>query len=697
MPTTRREFAASALLPLLAPATSGGVAAAAAASGHESGLIAFRIGTTHWLSDDRFAELLELFAAHKEAADEIVFFTSNTHPPLPLAEMERRAERLAKLLPRVRAAGWRAGINILATVGHHEENLPNSLDAPWPRMTDAWGRTSTGSFCPASPELIDYARRVYTAMAKAGPDVLWIDDDVRLAGHKPINLACFCDRCVANFNREAGREYTRETLRTAFNQGSLEQRMALRRRWLEHNAGMIDTLFQNIEDAVHAVKPGMTLGFMTGDRFYEGYAFARWAKTLAGPGNAPVRWRPGGGFYSDETLLGMVDKANALGRQAAALPASVTVIQSELENFPYQLLRKSTATTVVEAACHMAAGTTGTAFNVLTMTPGKVSEYAALYDRIAGFRPFYEKLQAELGRSTAVGVWPAWNASSFITVNANGEWLGSPGRMALSEMYTLQEIGIPMAYDQAGARVTALAGNSVLAFSRDELQRIFSKGVLMDTAAWLVLRELGLEKWTGVAEVTPYDRDATEVLTADAINHDFGGWGRDCRQSFWAERAYGLKPAAAESKALARLVDYSERDLGASLVASTNELGGRVAVMGYFPWTQIHSTAKATQLKSVCAWLSNGTIPATVGSYAKVVVWCREGTRGKQATVVVNASLDPIARLELLVHGEGREYVHATGGGGERRVSAVGTKDGYTLVILDDLAPWSIHLLTQQT
>jgi len=37
-----------------------------------------------------------------------------------------------------------------------------------------------------------------------------------------------------------------------------------------------------------------------------------------------------------------------MGRQVAALPREVTVIHSELENFPYQRLRKSERITVVK-------------------------------------------------------------------------------------------------------------------------------------------------------------------------------------------------------------------------------------------------------------------------------------------------------------------------------------------------------------
>lgn len=184
-----------------------------------------------------------------------------------------------------------------------------------------------------------------------------------------------------------------------------------------HNREMLTELFYIIEQAVHAVSPGLPIGFMTGDRFYEGYAFARWAQALAGDSGCEVRWRPGGGFYSDDHLLGLVEKRHDIGRQVAALPKTVTVIQSEIENFPYHRLKKSVRTTMLEGAAHMAAGTTGIAFNVLGAHPEPLDEYRPFLDAVVSARPFFEALHHNLRRYPALGVYPAWNNDLYV---ANG-------------------------------------------------------------------------------------------------------------------------------------------------------------------------------------------------------------------------------------------------------------------------------------
>jgi hypothetical protein len=86
--------------------------------------ISFRIGTAQWMREERFRETLDALARHPGMADEVALFTSETHPPLPLAEMRQRAGLLERRLALAWKRGYCAGVNILGTIGHHEENLP---------------------------------------------------------------------------------------------------------------------------------------------------------------------------------------------------------------------------------------------------------------------------------------------------------------------------------------------------------------------------------------------------------------------------------------------------------------------------------------------------------------------------------------------------------------------------------------------
>jgi hypothetical protein len=657
-------------------------------------LIALRIGVAHWLREEDAERLADFLAQQPGAVDELAFFTSTTHAPLPLEEVARRCARLQELLPHFRRRGYRVGINVLTSMGHHDEDLAHSLAAPWPRVTDPTGRVSQGSFCPGSPELLDYVDQLYTLVAQAQPDFIWVDDDVRLMGHMPIRATCFCEGCLARFNEENRVSFTRASLLAALEGAPTAERNHWRDRWLDHNRALIARLLRTAAEAVFRIEPTIQMGFMTGDRFYEGYDFAAWAEALTGEQAGPPRWRPGGGFYADDAYLGLVDKAHAMGRQVSQLPQTITVIQSEIENFPYQRLRKSVAITMIEAAAHMAAGTTGTAFNILGMQPDPLDEYLPFLEQIAAWRPWYQALRDATGRSAALGIWPAWNRQTFADHGGAGDWMHQNQSIeALRNPYVLAELGLPIAYVPEGAAVTALSGPLPAVFSRAELETIFRGGVLLDAAALQTLAQLGLAEWCGVRVVERLDADMSEVLTHHPLNGRYGGWSRDGRQSFWPQPAYRLEPLAPGVEVLAHLADYAQQDFGPTMTAFENALGGRVVVMGYYPWMLLHNLAKSSQLKAICNWLSRDQMPVVVESYHRAIVWARAGVAGRLAIVVLNASLDPAPRLELRIRSLAK------------RVSCLGpdlqptqlstTPDGahHVRVTLTNVAPWSLALL----
>jgi hypothetical protein len=656
--------------------------------------ISFRISVNQWMPDGRFRDLSALFEKYPGVTDEITFFTSFTHPPIPADEMQRRCKILADRIAQAKALGYRAGINVLSTMGHHEENLPNSLSGDFTPVTDILGNVSRGSFCPNDPRLQEYVRRIYEHAADAGPDYIWIDDDVRLMGHGPVGQTCFCDHCLAVFAKESGTQYTRATLNAAFTTGDAEQQMALRKAWLAHNRATVARLLALVEQTVHQVRPGLPLGFMTGDRFFEGYDFDRWAEVLAGPEHAPVTWRPGGGFYEDSVTTGLAGKSHDIGRQVSLLPLSVRSIQSEIENFPYQRLKKAAQITVVEAASHIGAGCTGAAFNVLSGNDEPLDEFEPLVARIHQTRPFYDLLARHLGRARPIGLFNAWNKDQA----AASDFLHDPGGglAHLGRASQLLEIGLPAAYSSEGAAVTVLSPQSVAVMSKDEICRVLSTAVYTDVATLEVLNAMGFQDLTGLSAEQPHPVDCIEEFTTHPLNGPLAGRQRDCRQSFYRVPGYVgyvLKPHDPKVETLARIVDYGGRELSPSCLAVfENALGGRICVSGYYPWDFLHSLSKTAQMKAVMRWLARDRLPAYVASYHKVNLWVREPSGGQRALALLNASFDPAEGLDLAVATGSDQARVFDMQGQEQSLRAVRTDGPYRRFVLPTIEPWSMRL-----
>ena len=220
--------------------------------------VSLRVGYPVWKSKERFDELLMLLDRHKGATDEITLFTSATHPPIPENVFRERTLTMKVRMDEVRKHGYMAGINVLATLGHHNENLENSLSGNITRMTNINGETCEGSFCPNDEDFQAYVAAIYKYAAEAKPDFIWLDDDMRLY-HMPIGYGCFCDRCLDIFGKETGKSFTRSDLKRGINQGNIDEKLSLRRQWIDHNRKTFFRLFEVIEKAVHDVDPHIAL------------------------------------------------------------------------------------------------------------------------------------------------------------------------------------------------------------------------------------------------------------------------------------------------------------------------------------------------------------------------------------------------------------------------------------------------------
>jgi len=657
--------------------------------------VSLRIGTPFWRKAAWRRRLLDELDAYRDTIEEVALFTAGTHPPLPLQTIRELAVEAEAILPEFRALGLSAGINHLSTIGHLNENLAHSLNEPWTKLTSIHGVIEEGNYCPNDPDFHQYVHDSYVALAKAKPDFLWVDDDVRLQGHGKVDQACFCDRCLDLFAAETGRPWTREQLREAFGGGTLTERLAMRKSWLAHNRRTMRELLAHIRAAVDALDPALPMGLMTGENYYSGFAYDEWAQALAGAQGTPVPWRPGGGFYTDEWTGGLLAKAHGIGRQVAPLPAAVVDIQSEIENFPYQRLKKAASTLALEVAAYIGAGCTGAALNCVGFEDADPAlEYLPYFDAVRGCRPFLNRAAATFGRSQAAGIWQAADRDEYATIRVDGDWTAAPGWHGLNALDEMAEIGLPIAYGHEGAAMSVLSGDSCLAFSREALLGLLAGGVLLDGPALQRLNALGFAEETGFEVIGTREDDTIEQLTNDPLNGLLAGAQRDCRQSFkgWSEPAYLLRPLSPAARVLAEGVDYSGASYGAVGGVYENPRGGRVAVCGYFPWRYLQTLAKTAQCKALCRWLSRESLPAYVDSYHKIALWSRQDAAGRPALLLLNASLDAAAHIRVLTRAAG-PLILTRMDGQEETLPPVGADGPYTVFEISHLAAWQAALM----
>ncbi len=654
--------------------------------------LSWRVGITQWEHDDAFEMLLELLGKRRRIVDEAALFDSITHHLyIPLDKYAGMMNVASRRMEALRSAGiGSVGINVLCTIGHINEGWSYMPPLPFQPMVGHDGSVSRSCACPNTVAFRAYIRSKYEIVAKARPDFIWVDDDIRMH-HHGVAWGCFCSTCLATFARSAGRAYNREELLEAFNDPAQGR---LRELWVEQNIAALESLLAEIRDVIVSVDGKIEIGLMTagpGWTTYSGQALDRWFAALGA-----TKARPGGGFYSDDAPREMLVKVHECGRQRASLPPFVTEIQYELENFPYQRLKKSATALVDECSLALAHGMNGIAFNVMG-TPTYADDFAHWMEAVLAARSLWEKWLEIVGRLSTSGLWPAWTPGLVARrkVRPNENWLSWSDQHNINQSMVLAEIGIPLASDRCRNPVV-LCGRIAEALSDDEVRSFLASGVLMDSTALGVLEERGLAHLAGVKIAKRLDNGVMERFTDDTLNGSAAGKLRDARIEFWGD-ATGmgdvLEPSCAGVRVLTVIEDYFARPVGPGMTAFENELGGRVVVMGYAPWIFLHSAAKRLQLQNVADWIGRDALPVRVEEPVSLVPVARVAEDRKRAGVMLlNAGMDEIAEATISIRIRAQEIFQLAVG---KRVRVLEHKYSYSGVVirLRDIEPWGLRII----
>lgn len=651
-----------------------------------------RVSCSYWMEDESFEKFINFIKGYKDCIEQVAFFTSYFHPPMPLEMAKRHCEILKGRMERVREEGFSCGMNILNTVGHHPERMELTLKGDWAYMTNIDGEVCVGSRCMYNQAYLEeYVRPLYELHCAANPDFIWIDDDVRFS-HYPIVFGCFCEHCMAGFNEKYGYSYTRETLKEAFADTS---DLTLRKQWLDFQSHKIANLLGFIRGVVNSVDDKITLGFMTGERFFEGFNVPLWADALSEHGKYEIMWRPGGGAYSDAVFGDFLNKSADIGRQTSGLPSCVTSIQSELESCPYQLLNKSPRSTALETLMYLAVGSNGTALNFLPNAGigESIDLIQGHMDEIRKITPFMRKLSDTFDLGKTVGIHNGWHrytnaAVPGVFTNGGCGPMVDYGR----ELYTF---GLPEAFSFEEATCYTMASRSPYAFSHEEIMHILSKGVFLDYEAVNALNELGYGEYVGFKPGrTELSFEPTEIYADHPLNEGLVGKQRSLASVFSKGEVAELIPCEG-AEILCYLADtaYLDKTVAeCSMGIFHNSLGGVVCAASYYSFSAISDTQKTLQLKRIFRELSHDTLPAVVETYARVHVVARQVASG-QAFTILNMNLDTLRNITILVQGQNKKVVLTDELCKQTVLTAIGYDGAMTRFVLPELRPYEMYLI----
>ena len=543
-------------------------------------------------------ELLQLCA--NALADEVMFFLFAEEQNNGHETLDEIRDWLALIRPwkeAVEAAGLTVSLNPWHTILHCDRDRRLKPGQSWQTMVDWQGRSTEAVVCPLDPGWQDYYRQSLALYAAEHFRVIWVDDDIRLHNHAPLDWGgCFCPLHMAEFNRRTGAGATREELVARVTQPGTPH--PWRDAWLDM---WDETQLALIESFRKVVAPfGVRLGLMSSRmeaHAMEGRRWQAWWRALAGD-EAPVH-RPHFAGYSDG-LGSQLPRLMATLDMNRRLEPAGSEVGPEIENFPYGWSKSYRQT-----ACQM----------VMATVAGSDSFNLSLYDFL-GNLPSDDRT-----RETFLANWkPAltWLGQQFPPA-LRSQGIGCPWNEEMSRRKSLPASSYGRWPDLAcevlgwanwlgtlghacqtaeNATINALVADAVWASSDAELRRMLGAGLLLDGPAAFALVERGFGRWLGLTDlrfITQHDAlFSLEEMTDPAFSLRPGAQVTMNTAAMSARVLQG-RPAAG-SRIVSRLLDPKQREVGHGVVVSENELGGRVAIC---PWdAKRRSTVRGSSTRS---------------------------------------------------------------------------------------------------
>ena len=654
-----------------------------------------RLGSKQQLEFDNLVEFVEIFERNKGCCDEVWFSTYYGYPKL--ADHEHLADRIVESAAYVREHGIAASLQISNTIGHGSYNRVRDFSGfQWDDMVGPDGTHARYCGCPRDPVFLDYISTSTGYYARFQPDFVWIDDDLRMHHHSPVEFGCYCERCVGEFNERFGTDYTRGGLAAAVND---PDSAATRGNLVVFNQESMLMVASAVANAVMAVSPDSIVGLQQASFAWSSYSGGNFHGLFEGLKKItgrPSAIRPGGGYYVDHAPRSVLSKALNLSIQTQRMPGDMHVSQAEVENIPHNVSGKSVRGTLIESAIYLAYGCTSLSYSAFMIPNEKPEFYEPLMTGLAGWRGFLTHYAESIRRTENSGVGIVYSESNYkmsMREKPPFAWTGYPG----GDISSLVTYGLPLAWQSEFTPALLLHSNVIEGLSDAEIEDVFSRGVITDAYTIPMLRSRDLGGILGLETEAFEELNSVDVSTDHPINNGYVG------QSW-----YDFYTTSSPLPPLKIVVENDTAEIigqyvlqtddtaitGVSSVLVETALGGRVAIFGYNLWTNLVNSAKRHQILNAADWVGKTPMPAYLETPSQVSIVPRVDTDGKLVSVMlINVTIDDTPPLSLKLRncrGSRIQWVTPVGEAVPLRPAG---DDRECIVSIDPMAPWSIGII----
>lgn len=412
-----------------------------------------------------FAKLMESHFRYPKACDEFWFASPGRGVPNKVKEDMQKLNKAFR--PLCEKAGILFSYQQGVTLGHEgSKELPSDMRF----SKDAYQVNKRGEIlthiCPRSEEVLAYQKDFVKAVLEGcAPDSYWLDDDLRIG--VPKLDGCFCERCIAAFNKKIGADLTRKTLVHKLFSDKMQEK--IRSQWIDFNAESLAIYAAKAREAADELNSPCRLAYQAvwSDTIYTGYNTKKLLEALSGKEKKPVGIRPGALYYVEEKPRDMIAKSLSVAREAERCRDWGNLVASvcyEQETYPRHVLHKSPGAIMTECALALASGCDSLSLYWYShAAPEPIEDYDWFVKTLSKARPYFERVAASTRRTRLGGI--ARFVGSAASQNQEFD-------LRDKKDFDLACIGIPVTVAESGTKVVYLTDKSRREMTSDDKERL---------------------------------------------------------------------------------------------------------------------------------------------------------------------------------------------------------------------------------
>ncbi len=611
---------------------------------------------------------------------------------VPLEESKEIVKSIKRTAEKFQAIGITPSLQISRTIGHSPLLLKGDTidNSAMNRIVFMDGNVSPGRLCWNNEHLRKYiyeSTKIYAAMH---PEVVWIDDDLRIytSGASGASALCFCDHCIRLFNARNGYTYNRESLRKDFLESKeiREEYIAFHIMCLTDFAGMITK-------AVRAAAPDAYMALQGGNNGQEFVAASQEAvlKEMQAISGHIVGFRAGGGVYCDHDPRQIIRKAMSINHMHSRMPEYATMRTCEIENLPFVAYGKSVEGTCIEAAVYMAYGCNMASVTLMNQSE-PLSFHQRSFQKLAKYKPYFEKTICHNAGTTVAGltVYQSPNAHlALLGEEQEASWCQS----SLHEADELLRCGIPVHAGKNG-NIYYLSQKTSQYLTKEDVEYLLKQPVMTDAASVQNLIHMGFEDAIGLHVIKNDGRlDGTaEVMTDHCVNHGFAARTWSASYYFHKEEKYILEGSNMEV-----ISNYCKNGeiIGCAVAVITTTYGAKWLVQSANMGSAVISFTRRNQLISSVNYIAERPLPAYVNTPDQILIVPRVNEAGKTVSAtLLNMSVSDGEDMEIVIENPANtEYCTIMDPYAEDKRVELIQKNGKYTVKVEKLNPWRVKTI----